>query len=66
MDRATAGIRRARKNDRGAPDHVDPDVVVTIHPSAVLRGPRDARDEAFDGLVSDLRFAAVGYPSGAR
>jgi hypothetical protein len=44
----------------------DPDVVVTIHPAAVLRGPRDARDQAFDGLVSDLRFAAVGYPSGAR
>jgi uracil-DNA glycosylase len=43
-------------------DHVDPDVVVTIHPSAVLRGPRDARDEAFDGLVSDLRFAAGRLP----
>jgi DNA polymerase len=35
-----------------------PDVVFTIHPSAVLRGPSDARDDAFRGLVSDLRFAA--------
>jgi F420-dependent methylenetetrahydromethanopterin dehydrogenase len=33
---------------------VDPDVVVTIHPSAVLRGPRDARHEAFEEMVSDL------------
>lgn len=39
-------------------DGVDPDVVVTIHPSAVLRGPRAVRDEPFDGMVSDLRFAA--------
>lgn len=30
-------------------------VVVTIHPSAVLRA--DDRSEAFDGLVSDLRVA---------
>jgi uracil-DNA glycosylase len=37
---------------------VDPDLVVTIHPSAVLRGPREARHEAFEGMVSDLRFAA--------
>ncbi|MGV0807783.1 UdgX family uracil-DNA binding protein [Mycolicibacterium setense] len=32
-------------------------LVATIHPSAVLRGPSDARDEAFDGLVADLRTA---------
>jgi DNA polymerase len=37
---------------------VDPEVVVTVHPSSVLRGPSEARDQAFDGLVSDLRFAA--------
>ncbi|GAA2977641.1 hypothetical protein GCM10020227_52880 [Streptomyces flavovirens] len=30
--------------------------LATVHPSAVLRA-RD-RDEAFDGLVSDLRVAA--------
>jgi DNA polymerase len=39
-------------------DTVDPDVVVTVHPSSVLRGPAEARDEAFDGLVADLRLAA--------
>jgi uracil-DNA glycosylase family protein len=37
---------------------IDPDVVVTVHPSSVLRGPSEARDQAFDGLVADLRFAA--------
>ncbi|MDT5133090.1 MAG: uracil-DNA glycosylase [Mycobacterium sp.] len=36
---------------------VDPEVVATIHPSAVLRGPPEDRDQAFDTLVSDLRFA---------
>jgi len=36
----------------------DPDVVVTVHPSSILRGPADQRDEAFGGLVADLRFAA--------
>ncbi len=41
-----------------AMDTVDPDVVVTIHPSSVLRGPSEARNEAFDGLVADLRLAA--------
>lgn len=30
--------------------------VVTVHPSAVLRAP-DAREEAFAGLVADLRVA---------
>ncbi|MHA4852626.1 UdgX family uracil-DNA binding protein [Rhodococcus sp. MSC1_016] len=35
----------------------DPDVFVTIHPSAVLRGPD--RDEAFSGLVEDLKKAAL-------
>lgn len=35
----------------------DPALVATIHPSAVLRGPSESRDEAFDGLVADLRTA---------
>jgi DNA polymerase len=35
-----------------------PDVVVTAHPSSVLRGPPDDRAKAFDALVTDLRFAA--------
>ena len=33
-------------------------VVVTYHPSAVLRSPRDDRAAAYAGLVTDLRFAA--------
>ncbi|WP_111508766.1 UdgX family uracil-DNA binding protein [Mycobacterium kyogaense] len=36
----------------------DPAVVATLHPSAVLRGPADAREDALASLVSDLRFAA--------
>jgi DNA polymerase len=36
----------------------DPEVVVSAHPSAVLRGPPEDRGKAFDALVSDLRFAA--------
>jgi DNA polymerase len=32
-------------------------MMATIHPSAVLRAPQ--RDEAFDGLVTDLRVAAA-------
>jgi DNA polymerase len=36
----------------------DPDVVVSAHPSSVLRGPPEDRKRAFDALVSDLRFAA--------
>ena len=35
-----------------------PDVVVTAHPSSVLRGPPDDREKAFEALVTDLRFAA--------
>ncbi|MBX7456536.1 UdgX family uracil-DNA binding protein [Mycolicibacterium sp. 3033] len=41
------------------PDHDgDPDVIATLHPSAVLRGPADAREESFASLVADLRVAA--------
>ncbi len=45
--------------DRGRPidSALAPTVLVTIHPSAVLRA-RDDRDELFDGLVRDLRVAA--------
>ncbi|AFM17472.1 uracil-DNA glycosylase, family 4 [Mycolicibacterium chubuense NBB4] len=41
-----------------APAGVDPQVVVTVHPSSVLRGPSEARAESFASLVADLRFAA--------
>ncbi|MEO3760645.1 UdgX family uracil-DNA binding protein [Mycobacterium sp. B14F4] len=37
---------------------LDPAVVVSAHPSSVLRGPPQDRQKAFDALVSDLRFAA--------
>ena len=33
------------------------ELVVTVHPSSILRGPPEQRDEAFGGLVDDLRFA---------
>jgi len=36
----------------------DPQVVVTAHPSSVLRGRPEDRKNAFEALVSDLRFAA--------
>lgn len=36
----------------------DPQIVVTAHPSSVLRGRPEDRDEAFNALVSDLRLAA--------
>jgi DNA polymerase len=35
-----------------------PPVTATIHPSAVLRGPPERREELFAGLVADLRLAA--------
>jgi DNA polymerase len=35
-----------------------PELVVTVHPSSILRVPPGQRDEALDGLVEDLRFAA--------
>ena len=38
---------------------VDPQVVATMHPSAILRGPPGDRDKAFDALVADLRVAAA-------
>ncbi len=38
---------------------IDPQVVVTVHPSSVLRGPPEDRNKAFDALVDDLRFAAA-------
>jgi DNA polymerase len=33
--------------------------LATIHPSAILRAPDDARDAAYDGMVADLRAAAA-------
>lgn len=36
----------------------DPALVPTVHPSSLLRGPREEREAAFAGLVDDLRVAA--------
>jgi uracil-DNA glycosylase len=33
-------------------------LVATVHPSSILRGPPEARDEARDAMVADLRVAA--------
>jgi DNA polymerase len=33
--------------------------LATIHPSAILRTPDDARDVAYDGMVADLRAATA-------
>jgi len=41
-----------------AGDPWDPHVVVTAHPSSVLRGAEEDREKAFEALVTDLRFAA--------
>jgi DNA polymerase len=35
-----------------------PTLAATVHPSAILRGPKDRRREMFAGLVEDLRGAA--------
>ena len=37
---------------------VDPQVVATVHPSAILRGPSEEREKAFDAFVADLRVVA--------
>ena len=46
------------ENDLSVDLDVKPQVVATVHPSAILRGPPDDRAKAFDGLVADLRVAA--------
>lgn len=38
---------------------LDPQIVVTVHPSAVLRGPADRREQLRAGLTDDLRMAAA-------
>lgn len=53
-------FRVTRQRGQVLPSDLGP-MLATIHPSAVLRAP-DERDEAYAGLVSDLRVAA-GYLS---
>jgi len=51
---------------RGEVLHVDipgdPALVPTVHPSSLLRGPKEERESAFAGLVDDLRVAAGVRP----
>jgi uracil-DNA glycosylase len=51
------GISVTRDHGRPIESELAPIVLVTIHPSAVLRA-RDDRDAMLDGLVADLRVAA--------
>jgi uracil-DNA glycosylase family protein len=44
----------------------NPEVVVTVHPSSILRGPLEQRDQALSGLVDDLRFAADRLDTGSK
>ena len=62
---ALLGKSVAVMRDRGkhVASELAPTVLVTIHPSAVLRA-RDDRDEMFDGLVRDLRVAAKALSAG--
>ncbi|WP_435738258.1 UdgX family uracil-DNA binding protein [Cellulosimicrobium sp. PMB13] len=62
-DGPAGGARRGADGKGGA----SPLVVVTTHPSALLRlRDRSGWDEAFDALVSDLRVAAEAAGLGAR
>ncbi|HVH22666.1 MAG TPA: UdgX family uracil-DNA binding protein [Pseudonocardia sp.] len=40
-------------------------LVPTVHPSSILRGPPEARDQALDELVADLRVIAGLRPADA-
>ncbi len=46
------------ENDLSVDLDVKPRLVATVHPSAILRGPPEDREKAFDALVADLRVAA--------
>ena len=52
------GFRVTRQHGEVVETELGP-VLATIHPSAVLRAPDEARDETYDGLVADLRAAAA-------
>lgn len=42
---------------------IDADVIVTVHPSYLLRVPEEDRDEAFEEFVSDLKLARKYAPA---
>ncbi|MGH3743906.1 MAG: UdgX family uracil-DNA binding protein [Mycobacteriales bacterium] len=50
-------VTRQRGQVLPGPDGSGARLLATLHPSAVLRTPSESRDEAFAGLVADLRTA---------
>jgi DNA polymerase len=52
-----SGFRVTRQHGEVLETDLGP-VLATIHPSAVLRAPDDARDAALAGMIHDLRAAA--------
>ena len=52
------GFRVTRQHGEVMTSEFGP-TLATIHPSAVLRAPDDARDETYAGLVADLKAAAA-------
>ena len=52
------GFRVTRQHGAVLPSDLGP-ALGTIHPSAVLRAPNDARDDMLSQLVADLRVAAA-------
>jgi len=51
-------VLRLPADDKTIDLDVDPRVVATVHPSAILRGPSEDRQKAFDALVADLQVVA--------
>ena len=51
-------VLRLPAEDKKIDLDIDPRVVATVHPSAILRGPSEDREKAFDALVADLRVVA--------
>ena len=52
-------VLRLPADDKNIDLDIDPRVVATVHPSAILRGPSEDREKAFDALVADLRVVAA-------
>jgi DNA polymerase len=48
------GFRLTRERGAFVESDLAPLVTATIHPSAILRGPKEDRDATFQGLVDDL------------
>jgi uracil-DNA glycosylase len=53
------GFRLTRHRGEVFDSPAGPPVTATLHPSAVLRGPQERREDLFRGLVDDLRLAAA-------